>query len=544
MESIGSYAFESSNLKNVTLPSSLLTIGSNAFRGAKKLVNITLPDTLEEIQNSAFTMCSSLKYIEIPMSVTKFGSSVFSMCSKDLVVNFLNKTRFMIKNGMVFKDGSVLVEYFGDEGSDVVVPSVCNSIPSNIFATKNISSVTFEDVSRMSLGVESFASSAIKSIELPSCINYIGEKCFYNCKYLTAISFKDAQITTIPKQCFALCTSLTSLSLASSKIATIGESAFKESGLTQVDFEESIIKTISPYAFANTKITKAILPATIESIGVYAFSSCLQLHTVSMQNCDSLLLVEKYVFSYCSLLNNVSLGYNTEKLSENCFRECIGLTFLTLAPKTEYLEIYCLYKCIQLRTIKIPASSLLKRIYPYALDKCISLTSFDVTESNRFSFADGTLMNIERTNLIFYLPTTKKSSLIISGNVQAISEYAFQSCNNLKEVIVSDGNLTSIGYQAFKDCINLRRLVLPISLKTVDEDAFSGCSKLKCGCVSVPESIKDVVISKGKIPSSVLSDVCVQKECIINFGVITCKGRGYHSTNVMSLALYVMLVSY
>ena len=50
---------------SVTIPSSVTTIGRNAFWGCKLLVNVTIPPSVTSIEGSAFEGCSSLTSVDI-----------------------------------------------------------------------------------------------------------------------------------------------------------------------------------------------------------------------------------------------------------------------------------------------------------------------------------------------------------------------------------------------------------------------------------------------------------------------------------------------
>ena len=86
-ESIPNYAFQRTwdenartNVKEVILPTTLKSIGKEAFMNATALNFIELPDGLETIGESAFVSCHNLKKIEIPASVIDIKNLAFSDC--------------------------------------------------------------------------------------------------------------------------------------------------------------------------------------------------------------------------------------------------------------------------------------------------------------------------------------------------------------------------------------------------------------------------------------------------------------------------------
>ena len=79
--SIGNGAFFAhTELKTITLPETIKSIGASAFFGCA-LTKIELPYTLKEIGPMAFAGCILLTEIVIPESVTRMGENVFERCS-------------------------------------------------------------------------------------------------------------------------------------------------------------------------------------------------------------------------------------------------------------------------------------------------------------------------------------------------------------------------------------------------------------------------------------------------------------------------------
>ena len=66
-------------LKNITLPQSVVTVGSYGFKGCISLEKIEL-SRIKEINPGCFNGCVSLEYIQIPNSVTEISGS-FDGCS-------------------------------------------------------------------------------------------------------------------------------------------------------------------------------------------------------------------------------------------------------------------------------------------------------------------------------------------------------------------------------------------------------------------------------------------------------------------------------
>jgi hypothetical protein len=70
-----------SKLQTVILPSSITTIGPNAFENCKCLQSVDIPTGVKSIGASAFQNCSSLQSVTFPSGVTSIGNSAFLGCT-------------------------------------------------------------------------------------------------------------------------------------------------------------------------------------------------------------------------------------------------------------------------------------------------------------------------------------------------------------------------------------------------------------------------------------------------------------------------------
>lgn len=108
MTSIPKYMFKQADISKLTVPSTITTIGDDAFVGSmlnsiyindsvedigiaafwgcKNLNTVRLPNGIEKLNNQLFMNCSSLQKIYIPESVTTFGSKVFDGCPDDIII--------------------------------------------------------------------------------------------------------------------------------------------------------------------------------------------------------------------------------------------------------------------------------------------------------------------------------------------------------------------------------------------------------------------------------------------------------------------------
>ena len=84
----GSYPWHSiaNYIETITIGEGITSVAANAFAGTQnvhsygKLASISLPSTLTTIGNNAFAYCSALPSVEIPASVTSIGTTAFNQC--------------------------------------------------------------------------------------------------------------------------------------------------------------------------------------------------------------------------------------------------------------------------------------------------------------------------------------------------------------------------------------------------------------------------------------------------------------------------------
>lgn len=71
--------YKSTNVENLILPNTLITIGEEMFYQSK-LKTVVIPANATTIGNSAFEQCASLISIDIPANVETIGTAVFGIC--------------------------------------------------------------------------------------------------------------------------------------------------------------------------------------------------------------------------------------------------------------------------------------------------------------------------------------------------------------------------------------------------------------------------------------------------------------------------------
>ena len=173
------------------------------------------------------------------------------------------------------------------------------------------------------VSIDSFAfrrEDRIKSISLPSSVDYIGAEAFAWCKNLCSIDLRG--VVQISERAFMGCDALSSVSFGS-KLEFIGDKAFAYC---------SNIKSIN-------------IPDKVDSLGASAFEGCRSLESVKLSSATK--VIENGTFYACTELKSVSMPSTLEYIDEFAFAYCTSLDIENLPIKT-ILNRYAFFECYTL----------------------------------------------------------------------------------------------------------------------------------------------------------------------------------------------------
>ena len=337
--SIGSCAFEDTNITSLTIPGSVTAIGDYGVKVNRYLAELTLQPGLKSIGKEAFSRSYRLTTVTIPGSVTSIGKNAFTNNQQLTTVNFdgtqeqwnaaggknagvpSSATFHCVKvaasgkcgtgvkwslasNGVLTITGTgkgIMKDYNPGKApwasktvTQVIIGEGVTHVGNYAFAEMDITRVTLPE-SLTSIGHHAFSFTPITSVTIPGSVTTIGVEVFWGCSELTSLTICDG-VTAI-ESAFGKCTGLTELVLPDS-VTSIGTQAF----------------------YRCTGLRTVTLSKNLTSIGYMAFSGCTGLTELVFP--DSLKEIDQEAFRYCSGLNSISLGTGLTTIGRMAFDGC------------------------------------------------------------------------------------------------------------------------------------------------------------------------------------------------------------------------------
>jgi hypothetical protein len=428
-----------------TVPSSVTSIGYEAFAGCASLTNVTIPNSVTSVGDWAFSY-SGLINITIPNSLINIGNAAFSLCASltAITVDTGNPAYSGVAGVLFDHDQTTLVQCPGGETGAYLVPNRVTNVGSDAFCgCSSLTNVTVPE-GVTSIGDEAFyGCSSLTNVDIPNSVTSIGDWAFYGCSALISVTIPNST-TQIGDYAFYFCTSLTNVTMGNN-ITSIGDWAF---------------------AYC-TNLTSATIPASVISIGDYAFSNCSSLTDVTIHDNvtipASVTSMGTNVFSYCPSLTNVTIGNSVTNIGDNAFYQCNSLTRVTIGNSVTTIGQLAFQDCNSLTSITIPDS--VTSIGGYAFEFCSGLTSV-------------TINSVTDIGMWAFRECYGLTNVTIGSGVSSIGNGAFYDCWSLTDVTIGN-SVASIGSDAFGRCGKLTHLMFPSSVTNLGAYAFASCYLLK-----------------------------------------------------------------
>lgn len=161
-------------------------------------------------------------------------------------------------------------------------------------------------------------------------------------------------VKTIYMGAFLYCADLKSVTLPSS-LEYLGDSAFENCEQLQTVEIMGKIKCIAANTFRNCyNLSSFIMPSSCDFLDKNVFQNCIRLQYVELSDC--LTTISAYAFAGCELLNNIELPKSLKRIGSNAFCDCSSLVEVDIPFGVEEIEDFAFKNCNFLERITIPSS--------------------------------------------------------------------------------------------------------------------------------------------------------------------------------------------
>ncbi|MBQ8310975.1 MAG: leucine-rich repeat protein [Clostridia bacterium] len=459
-------AFENCTaLKTLTIPATVTSIGNAAFSGCASLANVTVPSWAigfipktalqgivinagESIAANAFANSPVLVSVSIPASVTSIGKQAFGGCDAltTIIVDDANAAYKAINNVLYTKDGKTLIQYAAAKAETAfTVPAEVTAIEANAFAN----------------------AATLTELIVPATVATIGNGAFDGCNALANVNIPASVIPMISK------TELVSVVINSGE--EIAESSFEGcEKLESVTFANTVT-TIGANAFKDCALTALDIPASVTSIGDFAFQgNSLQTITVAAENtaykatdnalytADGTTLI---LYAAASMTSSVVIHDDTTTIAPYAFEGSVHLigiwvkAALTEIGENAFLGCDHLYTVLNESALEIKVGSDDHgMIAANAVEVCTAVSDMKINIVNDFVvYSKPAAEEGGEASTVILLYIGEETSLDLS-EADEIADNAFAGNATLITVAISK-DLKKIGSGAFADCTAMTTIV-------------------------------------------------------------------------------------
>ena len=232
---------------------------------------------------------------------------------------------------------------------------------------------------------------------------------------------------------------------------------------------------------------------SVTSINDNAFRDCSGLTSVTIP--ESVTYIGERAFSGCTALTSVTIGKGVTSIGINAFRDCNALSAVHISDLAAWCNIdfwnsgsnplvkagHLFLNDKEITNLVIPDG--VTEIKACAFQGCSAITFVTIPSSvttigdNAFYGCDLTGVQVSDIGAWCNIPFT------YDGNPLSIAQHLFVNGEEVVDLVIPEGT-TSIGAYAFRDCKSIKSVKIPNSVTNINYGAFSGCEALSAVHIS------------------------------------------------------------
>lgn len=480
-------------------------------------VDLIIPETYNNlpvaaIGKLAYNKRLNIKSVTIPRSITSIGRFAFSDCTR------LEKVYFNAENcaDLASWGSDAFIGSGGEHGISVVIGKYVQRIPAHLFHWSassvsrlvNVVSLTFEaDSVLKTIGESAFAVSGLIEVNLPDSVEVIGKDAFRQSERLKTVNLGNG-VTAVEAGAFDSCGNIENISIPDS-ITRFEFSYFVNNKKLKLNEYKNCLylgNEQNPYTVlvdvATEEETSYEIHGDAKLVYNSAFAWCRRLKSITIP--EGVVTVDS-AFGYCPGLTEINLP-STVTSFRGGFRSC-NINKFTVAENNPVY--YVRDNCVIDRTTKTLTAGCNTSIIPDdgsvtaigdsaffncnfesvvipeciasigvgAFGECVEMVSIELHE------------NITYIGKFAFRGCDKLISISIPDGITEIGDQTFMRCESLETVEIPD-SVTSIGSGAFQSCDKLKNIVLPDGVQIIGDFAFAYCPSLES--ITIPETVTEI----------------------------------------------------
>lgn len=506
-------------LSEVRFPGQLSLLGDNTYQGCTALKDVVFSKNEQyqpalTIGSYTFAQCSLINTFFFPSRLTSVGNFAFTKCYR------LTNLTFEDSNEAIWLgSGAYYNNYNGkndDDYDDVYKPLFYNCPLTSLYMGRNIDYTSY-------YGQAPFSKQHILTdvrFSQAGTVTYCKDDLLYKVNNCASLTLPES-LTSIGDRTFAGMSKLRSIVIPNS-VTAIDYSAFEDDTALESVRLSTSCPYLPKYMFSGCSGLKTItIPAVVNKMNDKMFTNCTSLTTVIFDDAPEMIDMgygsseeNNGLFRDCpieTLYLGRRLSYNTDQPSRSPFYSIAELKNLTLGKYLKVVDKYMFSYCTGLENVYIPDnitsinmwgfrgcsalksvrfSENLSQIRDYGFSECVSLdnvtfpASMTSTSDNSFSNCSS-LRNLDLgKNLLVIGPSAFENDSILSGvnipeTVYGLGVGAFKNCVSIPYVKIPKGALTTVSKESFKGCNGIEWISLSENITSLGENAFEGCTGIK-----------------------------------------------------------------
>ena len=289
-------------------------------------------------------------------------------------------------------------------------------------------------------------------------------------------------VDTIRHKAFNRSSYITKLIISKNVTYLADEAIYRCNRLEEIVFEEGGTEalTIEPTAIYEVKkLTDITLPARVVNLDRAIFDACIILENVNVENGGKeygsvngmLTNGDQDTILYCAptRTGDIEIPASVLAISEGAFRECVGITSVTVHNKMIEIDTNAFVGCASLKSV-----------------------IFEGGRNVDLVIGEGAFYNNTAINSVRF---EAASTGTVDLGAVTIGTSAFEGCTNINDLyFASTANIEEIGDYAFKGCSRISSVKIPATTANIGDRAFAGCNGVQS--VTFAEGGVDIVFGE------------------------------------------------